>query len=329
MPYDDPTRDQDALEPCCADQSTVASRAIVLPTWQSVTDETDPIALAREARRRAAGTLDRVTDAHVHLWPTAVYQSLWRWFDDHAWRIAFRGDAEATLGALQSAGVSRVVSLVYAHRPGIARGLNAFAAQLARAHPEVVALGTVLPGESDARDVVDEALGPLGLRGIKLHCHVQKLAIDDPRVMAVLAQCERADAVAVVHCGREPATDAYGVDTHTICHVSRCERVLRAFPRLKLIVPHVGADEYEAYFALMDRHENLYLDTSMACAEYFEHRPDWAQVEAHAERMLYGTDFPITPYELDRERTILARRIVSDTAFESIVRGTAARLFPL
>lgn len=115
-----------------------------------------------------------------------------------------RHPAEQTLAHLAAHDVKRVVSLLYAHKPGIARELNRFAATLQRAHPSVISLGTASPDDLDAPDVAREALGPLGLRGIKLHCHVQRVAIDDPRVIAILRECERAGAVAVVHCGREP-----------------------------------------------------------------------------------------------------------------------------
>jgi predicted TIM-barrel fold metal-dependent hydrolase len=273
--------------------------------------------------------LRAVTDAHVHLWPDAIYRALWRWFDEHAWRIAFRGDAEQTIEALSAYGVTRAVTLVYAHKPGIARALNRFAASLAKAHPWLVPLGTASPDDVDAVEVVREALGPLGLRGIKLHCHVQRVAIDDPRVIAILRECEAARAPAVVHCGRAPASDAYGVDTHAICDHARCERVLRALPRLKLVVPHLGLDEFEPYLSLVDRYEGLYLDTSMACAEYFEHTIDWRAIARRSARVLYGTDFPITPYEYDRELRVLARRIEHDDDFERITRSTSTTLWPL
>ena len=287
----------------------------------------DPERRAREQRRRDAGLLAGVTDAHVHLFPLAFYRALWRWFDAHAGNIAFRGDAEATLQALRDHGTARVVASVFAHKPGAARLLNAFLAGLVRAEPGVVGLGTVLPGEPDARQIVKEAVGPLGLRGIKLHCHVQKVAIDDPATLDVLALCEELGVPAIVHAGREPASEAYGFDCRALCNVARTERVLQRLPRLRLIVPHIGADEFAGYFGLLARHEHLYLDTAMACAEYFDHQPDWGDLTRWAGRVTYGTDFPIVPYEADRELRALARNVEDDGAFEELVRGTAGRVF--
>ena len=42
------------------------------------------------------------------------------------------------------------------------------------AHPEVTGLATVLPGEEGAAKILTDAFDT-GLRGVKLHCHVQKL----------------------------------------------------------------------------------------------------------------------------------------------------------
>ncbi|MBL8678479.1 MAG: amidohydrolase [Myxococcales bacterium] len=315
--------DSERVAPCCA-----ASRRIEAPDPAPLDDHGDVVGAAREDDRRRRKLLEAITDAHVHLWPDGIYRALWRWFDDNAWKIRFRATADETARALAASGVRRAVSLVYAHKPGIARTLNAFAREMARAHPWLVALGTVSPDDHDAIEVVREALGPMGLRGIKLHCHVQKTPIDDPRVVAILRECAAAGAPAVVHCGRAPASDAYGVDTHEICDHARCERVLQAIPSLTLVVPHLGLDEIGPYLSLVDRYEGLYLDTSMACAEYFEQRIDWSEIERRSDRIAYGTDFPIIPFEYDRELRVIARRITTDAAFERIVRGTSAKLWP-
>ena len=98
-------------------------------------------------------------------------------------------------------------------------------------------------------------------------------------------------------------------------------------PRLRLVVPHVGFDEHERYLALLDEHEHLHLDTTMTCAEYFDVAVDWSAIERRAGRILYGSDFPIVPYEPTRELRVLARRIVSDEAFLRITRENARALF--
>lgn len=300
-------------------------RPMVVPPVLPLRD--DPAADQRAQDRRARGLLAGVWDAHIHLFPDSFYAALHRWFDAHAWQIQFRGGAEQVLDQLAAAGTQRSVALVFAHKPGVARLLNGWLGELARAHPQVVPVGTVFPGEPDADQVVREAIGLHGLRGIKLHCHVMKQPIDSPPILQILKQCRDMGVPAVVHAGKEPASAAYGVDTRQLCDVQRTRAVLRALPGLQLVVPHAGADEYDAYLDLLADEPGLYLDTAMACAEYFADQPNWPRLEQHADRILYGTDFPIVPYAVDRELEVLARNLQSDEAFVQITRGTAQRLW--
>src|SRR4051812_5298962 len=282
-----------------------------------------PEGLAREARRRASDAWNDVIDAHTHPFPPGFLRALRDWFDVHAWKIQFRGGTEEALDVLSRAGIRRMLGLVYAHKPGVAEVLNAFIAEVARAHPEVLPIGTVLPGEPNARGIVRDAVTRHGVRGIKLHCHVQAMAIDDPRTVDVLALCAELGVPAIVHAGREPRAPGYVVDSYAICGVKRTEAVLRALPSLRLVIPHLGIDEIDAHLALLSRYENLYLDTTMVCAEYFETRPDLSALERHADRIMYGSDFPIVPYDVDRELVSLARNVASDDAFARITSGTA------
>ena len=281
----------------------------------------------REERRRASGLMNSTFDSHIHLFPQQIFESMWRWFDAHAWQIAFRGTAEETVQHLHEHGIQQMAALVFAHKPGVARWLNRFLADQVRAQTGIVGVGTVMPSEPEAPEIVREAIVGLGLKGIKLHCHVQRLAIDDPRVLEVLGICQDLQVPAVVHAGREPASQAYGIDCHTICGVQRTRRVLELLPELKLVIPHVGADEYDQYLNLTREFPNLWLDTAMACAQYFELSPEWSQLEACADRVLFGTDFPIVPYAIGREATVLARKIQDDAAFAKIMRENALKLW--
>jgi uncharacterized protein len=93
-----------------------------------------------------------------------------------------------------------------------------------------------------------------------------------------------------------------------------------------MIVPHLGVDEEGAYFALHADFPNLHLDTTMVVGEYLDVRIDPALLERHADRILYGTDFPNIPHEWDRELAWLRARL-SPGALEKILGLNAARLF--
>jgi predicted TIM-barrel fold metal-dependent hydrolase len=175
--------------------------------------------------------------------------------------------------------------------------------------------------------VVREAFGRYGMHGLKLHCHVQKMAADDPRLDEVYALCQDAGKPVLIHAGREPASPAYGVDTRVLCGADQVDRVLRKYPRLVIVVPHLGADEFDAYAALLERHENLWLDTTMAVAGFFPADAPSEMVERHASRLLYGTDFPNLPYAWDRELRRLVARPLDRAARTALFSGNARRGF--
>ena len=71
-----------------------------------------------------------VIDAHVHLFPDHLFASIWQWFDKFGWPIRYRLNSDGVIEFLLSRGVCHIVGLHYAHRPGVARDLNRYLAEL-------------------------------------------------------------------------------------------------------------------------------------------------------------------------------------------------------
>ena len=269
-----------------------------------------------------------VIDAHVHVFPRGLFEALWRWFDRNAWPIRYQLDPQDVVGFLLRRGVRHVVALQYAHRPGIAAELNRFMAQLCAREEAVTGLATVYPGEPHAASILEDAFAA-GLSGVKLHLHVIGLPPDGEAMGPVYEACARHDRPLVVHAGREPSSPAYPCDTRAICSAERVGRVLRAHPDLKLCVPHLGADEFAAYERLLERHDNLWLDTTMMLAGYFGTEPPRRLLTMRPDRIMFGTDFPNIPYAWDRELIRLGRIGLTDSTVAQILGGTARRLFSI
>lgn len=268
-----------------------------------------------------------VIDAHVHLFPDRLFEAIWGWFDRHAWPIRYRLPSERVIEFLATRGVQQVVALHYAHKPGMADDLNRYVLDLARRFPQVVPTATVFPGERGAREVVRRALGD-GARGVKLHCHVQRVAPDDPRLDPILEEAAAANAPVVLHAGREPNSPAYGLDTRALCSVGAVDRLLSRHPGATVIVPHLGADEWAEYEALLDRHPRLFLDTTMALGGYLPGQPDPAGVlRRRSDRLLYGSDFPDLPYAWSRELAVIDAAGLEPAQREALLSGNARRLF--
>ncbi len=267
-----------------------------------------------------------VVDAHVHLFPERTSRSIWKWFDAHGWPIRHKLPARDAARFLLDRGVGHVVGLVYAHVPGMARGLNEFMAEVARDEPRITGLATVLPGEPGARQILVDAFDQ-GLAGVKIHCHVQCIAADAPELHEVYDLAASRGLPVVIHAGREPKSDALKCDPYVICSADRVERVLRDHPRLKLCVPHLGADEFSAYETLLERYDHLWLDTTMMLADYFAAVPPPRLLEVRPDRILYGTDFPNIPYAWDRELARIRRHGWNDATLAAILGDNARALY--
>lgn len=268
-----------------------------------------------------------IIDAHVHLFPDRLAEAVRAWFDTHAWVPKYRAGVDALVAELRAGGVERMVALPYVHKPGLAAALNDFTLAVARAHPEVVPCCTVLPGEDGAERLLDEAFSEQGFAGAKIHCHVMKLSPDDARLDPVWRASARYRKPVVIHAGREPAAAGYGFDVHSVSGAERVRRALRRHPEAIVIVPHLGADEFVEFEALLGEFEHLYLDTAMSIGGYFERGPDLALLRRHPGRILYGTDFPNLPYEWTRERDVVRGLRLPPADEAAILGGNAARLF--
>jgi len=275
---------------------------------------------------RIPNGLPPVVDGHVHLFDEALSRAIWRWFERWGWPVRYQLPALAVVDFLLSRGVERIVALHYAHKPGIAEGMNQHMAALCRERRAVTGMATVFPGEPDARGILARAFA-LGLSGVKLHCHVQCVGPDAPELHEIYTLCAERDVPLVMHAGREPKSPGYRCDPHALCSAERVERVLRDYPRLRLCVPHLGADEFDAYAGLMERFDNLWLDTTMVVAGYFPVRDRFDLLEVRPERVLYGTDFPNIPFAWDRELVRIVRRGLRSDALEHVLGKSAHALY--
>jgi uncharacterized protein len=320
------------IAPCFGDlQARVGASASAAPSDSvpryKAAGLTLPLAaLGDEEGAALKAGLPPVVDAHVHLFPPRLFEAIWRWFETHGWPIRYKLHAEETIAFLLSRGISHIVALHYAHKPGLARFMNQFMAEIAAKYPQVTGLATVFPGETDTGAILRDAFAS-GLRGVKLHCHVQCFAADDAKLGDVYDACVAADLPLVMHAGREPSAAAYKVDTYAVCNVARTREVLKSYPRLRLVVPHLGADEFLGYQELLEQHDNLWLDTTMMLGHYFAMEPPTSLLTSRPDRILYGTDFPNLPYAWDRELAHLESHGFTDASLPLVLGENARAVF--
>jgi predicted TIM-barrel fold metal-dependent hydrolase len=270
----------------------------------------------------------RYIDAHTHLHPPRLFTAIRRWFDEHTdWNLRGPSEPGEIVAALRAAGVERFAFFTYAHRPGMSRELNRWIRDTGARFPDGIPLGTVHAEDEDPGAIVDEACGTWGLAGLKLHIQVQRFRPDDPRMSPVYARLVELGKVLVIHVGTGPHTNEF-------TGLSAFVRVLERFPELRASICHMGAFETRAALQLLDRFPLLRLDTTMAMTRaslpYTGIDPAVvrdADLVRHADRILFGSDFPNLPYPYEEERVGLWARDLPMDVYRRIFYENARAFF--
>ena len=272
--------------------------------------------------------LPGLIDLHVHFLPPPIERAVWREFDKpgekigRPWPIRYRRPADERVRLLRSFGVRRFTTLPYAHKPGVAAYLNDWSRDFAAGVPEVLWSATFYP-EPEAKDYVAEQLGA-GVRVFKVHVQVGDFHLDDPLLDPVWGLLEDAGTPVVAHVGSGPVGNAFTGPGST-------ERLLGRFPRLRLVVAHMGSPEIQEFLLLAERYDEVLLDTSMAFTPFFaEHGgfphalvPRLADLQ---ERVVWGSDFPTIPFPYADQLGWLAGLGLGDDWLRAVCWENAERL---
>ncbi len=273
--------------------------------------------------------LPAVIDAHVHVFPRAIFSAVRQWFDTYGWSIRYRMGTSQIFDFLLSRGIKHIVALQYAHKPGMADYLNQYMAEKCRPYAnQVTGLATVFPGEAHAAAYLQQAFDA-GLGGLKLHVHVQCFDMNAAYMDPLYECCRVNRKPIVIHAGREPKSPAYPCDPYTLCRAGKIEAIVKNFPDLKICVPHLGFDELPAYRKLIGKYDNLWLDTTMVLADYFPLDAPIQISRYRADRVMFGTDFPNIPYAWDRELKRIKAAGLSRERLDRLLRKNALDFFGL
>ena len=224
-----------------------------------------------------------IVDAHTHLLPERLAAKIRRFFVERgAPELVYPYEPHAARQRLAASGVDRCWSLPYAHRKGVAGGLNRWMAEEWAGDPFVVPGGTVHP-EDDVAAVVEDALA-LGLRVFKLHCSVGRFQPDDDRLDALWRRVSETGHPVVVHAGSAhegTATDA---------EVERLGRTAARWPDAPIVVAHCGSPAEETTLRLVRGARSLYADLCPVVADPV--RLTREQIAGIERRILFGSDVP-------------------------------------
>ncbi len=259
-------------------------------------------------------------DIHTHLMPERLMQAVRSYFKANLWFPRYHGSTEELVPQLVEAGVDWFVFMPYAHRGGMAQSLNYWIANVQATYgPRAIGFGTFHPDDPGIASLVDEAFGHLALRGAKLHPQVGRFSLDDQRLYPLYERASHDRRVLLVHAGTRPEPNEF-VGAATL------RRVLRRFPRLMLVVAHMGADEFGAFYDLCGEYPNLYLDTAMVFNKYLGGPPPFEGLLEFQDRIVFGSDFPNIPYRVETAVQAIKDLRLGHTIEQKIFCTNAARL---
>jgi len=115
-----------------------------------------------------------------------------------------------------------------------------------------------------------------------------------------------------------------------IIGVTSFMQVLRRYPDLPANIPHMGGLEFEAFGELLDTHPSLYLDTSYSFVPGTPYQFPLGRgfIEAHRDRILYGSDFPNVMHPREAEINHLLDMRLSGNSYSKVFRENGLALLP-
>jgi predicted TIM-barrel fold metal-dependent hydrolase len=285
---------------------------------------TDPVAFADELG------IPGLFDVHTHFLPPRVMAKVRHQFDSagpligRAWPLQYRGDDAELTATLRSFGVRRFPALAYAHKPEMAEFLNDWAFAYADRTPGALRSATFYP-EPGASAYVGERLAG-GAEIFKVHVQVGAFDVRDPLLAETWGLLEDAGTPVVIHAGSGPVATRF-------TGPGPVAELLSAYPRLALVIAHLGAPEYAEFVALAEAHEHVRLDTTMVFTSFFDDLGATfppalvPRLRDLRPKVLLGSDFPNIPYPYGEQLAALARLDLGDDWLRAVCWDNSARLF--
>lgn len=259
-----------------------------------------------------------VIDAHCHIYPEKIASRAVRGTDEFYGLHSYgQGLVSCMLKEEGEAGVDRFIVQSVASVPHQVRSINAFIENEVKEHGDkLIGLGTLHPASPDLNGDIDDILTK-GLHGVKLHPDIQNFAIDDPCCYPIYERCQSEGLPILMHTGDHRFDRS---------NPNRLLPILRAFPRLIIVGAHLGGwSVWEEAARTLSPFSNLFVDTSSSSAfmkgeEFGRLIKAWG-----AERVLFGTDYPM--WRADREIEALLSLDLAAADYRAIFSENAKKVY--
>ncbi len=257
-----------------------------------------------------------IIDIHTHAWPDKVSGKAREVLEAHyGIKLVGQPSIRTLLSFMDKNKIDLSVICAVASRPEQVVSINNWLFNLKE--PKIKYFASLQPEypqwKEELKRITEKACG------IKLQPSFQEFFVDDEKMFPVYEEIEKLELAVLFHCGDELLHEKLTRSTP-----QRLLAVKKIFPGLKIIAAHFGGfrqwESVKKYLLGRD----IYFDTS----SFFGYLPDKQAEElilGHpAERILFGTDFPIRDQKADLD--FLDKLALSPELKEKILAKNALNL---
>ncbi|EGW38087.1 amidohydrolase family protein [Desulfosporosinus sp. OT] len=249
---------------------------------------------AVNAKSNGEGMYDiqKICDAHIHLFPDRLMGAILDWFVQRGWTMPYRQPVETLLNYLENIGVTSAFVLGYVHKKDMAAGINSWLKDVCEKHPWLHPFAALHQDDTALEKILSQALDEWDFPGVKIHAFVQNVAANDERLWPMYGMLSERRKGIILHLSGLP------IETPNT-RVDALLDVLKSFPNLKITIAHMGLPkDFSLAVKLAANYSNVYLDTAyMLGNPRFPLQEDWLKaIDANPTKFIYGSDFPIMDY---------------------------------
>ena len=259
-----------------------------------------------------------VIDSHCHIYPEKIASKAVAGTDAfYGVTSALGGTAKELKEISRSSGIDRFIVESVATTPKQVASINCFIAEeTEKSDGLFIGVGTLHPESEDIKGDI-EYLVSLGLKGVKLHPDIQRFKIDDYRCLKIYDICEEKGLPVLFHTGD---------NRYDYSNPNRMKPILEIYKNLTVIGAHFGGYSiWEDAAEELHGIENFYVD----CSSSFFNFKDGEIVKLirkyGADKVLFGTDFPMWSPEKELERFMGLP--LEESEIKSILSENAKRIY--
>lgn len=225
-----------------------------------------------------------IIDFHAHIYPEKIaakaVKSVGEFYNIE---MDGAGTSETLIKEGEKCNIKKYVVHSVAVTPSHVATINDYIASECEAHGEFYGFGTMHAGLENKIEEA-ERLVSLGLRGVKIHPDTQKFNMDDESMFELYDFLQQNKLPLLIHCGDY---------RYSYSHPGRLKNLLKQFPDLIVVGAHFGGWSVQDLALEYLKDEKCFMDTSSSFFMMGMKRAKELIRIYGAERMLFGTDFPM------------------------------------